>query len=462
MTTTAQTQRTRKFALVWEKLEKEKYDNLHAAACNKKVYNCYVLSPFAEDSEITLCLYHKNACTYSAVTKRLAKIKLLGHKFYDANEVPDIYIKLQEVEGALHNVLPKELSAKVVNRFRNFCLTIQNYTEEHYQEVLEILNDDKRFRYGIVAKEIGLITFNHHLQMYVECVGKLSYSAVVEIFNHGGTNKSVHVESRRGSAFQASVYCKKFDENFVEIGQMKNPGKRTDLEDAREAWRETGSIGEVLKTCKSYQSYQIIKANAAYNEQQRTWKPNVYWFWGKTGTGKTHTALAECNANDLRTYKHSDSNRKWWNGYDGHGNVIIDEFRASQMSFSRLLTLLDSGACTVELKGFQRQFLAQNIYITCPTSPMHTYTLKDSTRDVKDGQIKQLLRRITEIRYFDKRHESTFDSTKWTLQTAGNAPITVKPPKSDGDEVEHFDESQWLANQCICDTGDCDYCLEQV
>lgn len=86
-------------------------------------------------------------------------------------------------------------------------------------------------------------------------------------------------------------------------------------------------------------------------------------------------------------------NLKWWEGYDAHENVIIDDFRKDSIQFSSLLRLLDRYAFRVETKGASRQLLAKNIIITCPESPEELF---EHTRE----DIKQLLRRIDEIKEF--------------------------------------------------------------
>jgi len=59
-------------------------------------------------------------------------------------------------------------------------------------------------------------------------------------------------------------------------------------------------------------------------------------------------------------------NGKWWEGYDAHPVVIIDDIRATFCTFSRMLNILDKYECRVECKGASRQLLARRIYITCP------------------------------------------------------------------------------------------------
>nr|QMW69073.1 hypothetical protein [Crucivirus-like circular genetic element-471] len=45
-----------------------------------------------------------------------------------------------------------------------------------------------------------------------------------------------------------------------------------------------------------------------------------YWYYGATGVGKTHSAVADFPD----AYRKSACN-KWWDGYNGEANVIMDD-----------------------------------------------------------------------------------------------------------------------------------------
>jgi len=85
---------------------------------------------------------------------------------------------------------------------------------------------------------------------------------------------------------------------------------------------------------------------------------------------------------------------KWWDGYDGDQDVIIDDYRRDLCPFHELLRLFDRYPMKVECKGYSTQFLAKRIFVTCPQRPELIW----EGRGAED--LKQLTRRITEIRYF--------------------------------------------------------------
>lgn len=125
-----------------------------------------------------------------------------------------------------------------------------------------------------------------------------------------------------------------------------------------------------------------------YLEPQRDWAPEVYWFYGPTGSGKTRKAFELCEDPWI-----SDQGLRWWDGYDGHEDVIIDDFRKDFCKFHELLRILDRYPYRVEVRGGSRQLLARRIFITSLYSPEETYHMRED--------IGALTRRITEVRRFE-------------------------------------------------------------
>nr|WQA30167.1 MAG: rep protein [Cressdnaviricota sp.] len=84
---------------------------------------------------------------------------------------------------------------------------------------------------------------------------------------------------------------------------------------------------------------------------------------------------------------------KWFEGYDAHEDVIIDDFREGWCPFPTLLRLLDRYPYRIEVKGASRQFLAKRIFITSCHPPDKVYN------NIRDEDMLQLGRRIDMI-YF--------------------------------------------------------------
>lgn len=54
---------------------------------------------------------------------------------------------------------------------------------------------------------------------------------------------------------------------------------------------------------------------------------------------------------------------QWWDGYDGHDSVVVDDFYG-WMACDELLRVCDRYPCKVPVKGAFVEFVAKNIYIT--------------------------------------------------------------------------------------------------
>jgi len=260
---------------------------------------------------------------------------------------------------------------------RSYCFTLNNYTadEEANLRTLDPL-------YLIYGKEIG-DSGTPHLQGCVYFKNAKTLSATKKYF---GTNR-IHLEITQGIPQQASDYCRKENGEIYEYGQCPAQGKRNDLDEIREVIKTTGKMSEVVTVATSYQSVKMAEQILKYHEPKRNWKPTVEWYYGGTGTGKSHAAhgLLEDPYVALET-------AKWWDGYDAHENVIIDDMRKDFCKFHVLLRLLDRYAVAIETKGGTRQFLAKHIIITSCYHP----ALMFETRE----DIKQLLRRIDVIKEF--------------------------------------------------------------
>jgi Putative viral replication protein/RNA helicase len=256
---------------------------------------------------------------------------------------------------------------------RNVCFTLNNYTEDEYARILGGIS----WSYIIIGKEVGEAG-TPHLQGYGELHKLTRFNTVRKYL----CDRS-HIESRRGTQEQAIVYCKK-DGVFEERGIRRDQGYRADLDMVRGDALEVGMRGVTAKY--NYQGIQVATKFLTYNEPVRDWKPNVTWLWGPTGSGKSRRAR-EMVGEDVYT-KNSDS--KWWDGYDGHEDIIIDDFRDSWWSLTYMLALLDRYAMQVEVKGGMRQIRARNIIVTCCKPPRECY--------INTGEaIEQLLRRIDVI-----------------------------------------------------------------
>jgi len=267
------------------------------------------------------------------------------------------------------------------NRVRNVCFTLNNPPQDDSQLAIR---SDPRVRYLVYGRETAPTTGTRHLQGYVEFSAQLSFNVVRELL------AGAHCEARRGSAQQAADYCKK-EGDFHEQGEISNPGKRTDLQDACALVTSGGSLRRVAQdhpeTFVRY--HRGLAALRLLTQSRRSDPPTVTVLYGLTGTGKSRTAREMCED----PYVWGPEMGSWFDGYDAHTNVIFEEFRG-QLPFGFVLRLLDRYDCQVQVKGGSAQFVATTIVITSPVHPREWYTqLADNDK------LDQLMRRITEVRH---------------------------------------------------------------
>lgn len=221
-----------------------------------------------------------------------------------------------------------------------------------------------------------------HLQCYVRFTNPRSFNSVKKLL------PKAHIEVAKGNDAQNKTYCTK-DGDFIETGTPNlGQGRRTDIDTIRETLKKTSSMGAVMEVATSYQAAKMGEMILKYNETPRPYGPRrVIWRWGATGTGKTFGVYSA----------HPDVfvplNFKWWDGYDGHKVVLLDDIRGDYCKFHEILMLTGERPFRVETKGGSRQAVYDTIYIT---SPFHPNDLWNTIEDKS-----QLLDRISEIQFFD-------------------------------------------------------------
>lgn len=266
-------------------------------------------------------------------------------------------------------------------RLRNSCFTINNYSSDDKRDLHELFSSGTA-SYVVYGHEIAPSSGTPHLQCYVEFINQISGKTLAAL-----VPRAANIQPRFArKAVCAADYCKK-DGDYVELGKISNQGSRKDLDYFRNLALTEGMSAVTRQG--NFQQIRVAEKFLEYNEPKRTWKPNVFWFYGPTGTGKSRTAQDVLGEN---TYRKRDGS-KWWQGYNRHENIIIDDFRDSWWSFTEMLDLLDRYPTVIETKGGSRQFVPRTIIVT---SAFHPSTLYKGCTE----QIDQLLRRIDHIEYF--------------------------------------------------------------
>lgn len=182
-------------------------------------------------------------------------------------------------------------------------------------------------------------------------------------------------------------------------------GSRTDVAElCRQAADPTVPISELIfkfpgEFLKFYKGVGTVR-NLVIG--QRSSKSFVYWLHGPTGTGKSRFA------NAIAPFAYwKPGSTKWWDGYEAHDDVIIDDYRRDLCTFSELLRLFDRYPYIIEGKGVSKQLVAKRIFVTTPKDPEDTW----EGRTQED--LAQLTRRIDKVIYFENLNK--FFCTKGEL-----------------------------------------------
>lgn len=259
-------------------------------------------------------------------------------------------------------------------RVRNFCFTINNYTEEDVRMCNEIV-----CTYIVYGYEQGENN-TPHLQGYIYYQNKKEWNVLKREIPRA------HIEICRGTSQDNIQYCKK-EGNFVERGEPPKQGNRVDIHRVIRECENGANMRHITQNARNLQGIQIAEKWLKYNEDVRDFQPEVIWLWGPSGVGKSRTAR-ELAEGDIYT---KNDGSKWWEGYDAHETVILDDFRDSWWSITETLRILDRYECRIECKGGSRQLLARKIIITSIFPPHFMY------RNAAGEPIEQLLRRITTV-----------------------------------------------------------------
>jgi hypothetical protein len=280
---------------------------------------------------------------------------------------------------------------------RRFCFTFFYQTEDDLKLLVCRAFGTNAVTYILYGLEICPTTGRRHAQGYVEFKNKTTLSGAQHFV-------SMTYKVTRGTAEQNKTYCFKLNEpvpNAVtyESGTPMRQGERSDLNAVGEQI-VAGVLPQAIAEenpgmyARYFRGLHALRAAVIDRPRDQATPKNVVVYFGPTGTGKTRGAVDQLNQLYGDYFLWDPTLHPWWDGYDNHRGVIIDEFRG-QLPFSVILRLLDRYRMTVQVKGGMRQFVADTIYITSPKHPDEWY--KDDGSD----KIAQLKRRITTIEFKD-------------------------------------------------------------
>lgn len=280
---------------------------------------------------------------------------------------------------------------------REWCFTINNWTETDYNQVVKLKDDARYLVFGKEKGEQG----TPHIQGYVYFENAKSLKRMKKYLPRANLSER-YADS---SPEQASTYCKKEGE-FEEYGEIKQQGKRVDLIEIKNeivAGRDVEDI--MMENPIIYHQYgrTLDKIqDVVLRRKTRTKFTKGIWIYGASGNGKSELLF--------KNYSHTHSyvwkkDKEWQDGYKQQPLVIIDEFRG-QLPFWKLLELADQWTnCWIERRGKEAMpFTSDMVCITSALKPEDVF----KNLDANDKWI-QFKRRYMVLDIADIRQKLIFE-----------------------------------------------------
>lgn len=205
--------------------------------------------------------------------------------------------------------------------------------------------------------------------------------------------RSAHVEASRSAAANDYVWkdetCADPESRF-ELGSL--PVNRASKRDWDAVWESAkeGRLEEIPADIRvrSYNSLTRITKDFLKPVPREV---VVRVYWGETGTGKSRRAWEEAG---LDAYP-KDPATKFWDGYQGQENVVIDEFTGvHQISITNMLRWLDRYPVAIETKGSGAVLRATHFWLTSNVDPREWFP------EATDEQRRALRRRFDQVIHF--------------------------------------------------------------
>lgn len=302
-----------------------------------------------------------------------------------------------------------------MSRSRGWCGTIHcGHLEPDTEWVSADLQQDtllnwrKAFKpsadtqYVILGFEKGSETDRCHIQWFAYFSARKRRQSVF-----ASLGVVCHAEPIKGTCQQNIVYCSKDNDVVTHGDESKLPnanrsggnskGSRNSASAARQqavdAYKRRRMVSDVLsaEVNPSYQNVKLCELYAKFERPRSVSSDTVhiYWLFGPTGTGKSYLSEQLTSGAAFRPLSY-----KWWEGYDAHRAIILDDYRKDFCKFHELLRLFDIYPFRVETKGGSRQCYVNTIFVTSPQRPEELWAGRTS-EDI--GQLSRRVHNVIEL-----------------------------------------------------------------
>lgn len=274
----------------------------------------------------------------------------------------------------------------------NWCFTINNYQPADITD-LENVRQHKEFRYMVYQYEKGA-NGTPHIQGYVQFKRAMQAQWIWKRI------KQNCKPQRASQNEQARDYCMKKDETYVEgpweWGKFCGyAGERTDIEQVMSDVREGTTMIDIAESNpETYFRYgrAIREYKFLVNQQkaQQFREVHVEVIYGDAGVGKTRSVYDRYGYKDV--FKLDKSERVWFDGYEGHDVLLMDDFYG-WIYYGMILHILDGHPQRIEIKGGFTMANWTKVVITSNKHPSEWYS---------EGMTPALKRRINKITHVVK------------------------------------------------------------
>lgn len=268
--------------------------------------------------------------------------------------------------------------------------------ESYARRLLEVYTGDIRVKYVVFQFEKCPSTDRVHLQGYIQLRSPSRMPMAKAILTLDG----VHLEKSQGTPKDNIAYCSKEESRILgpfETGERpKGSGKRSDLEAALETFERSDHSLEALARAhpivfiKHARGFRDLKLQLVKYPNDE--KPEVYWYYGPTGTGKSY----RCRQRAPDAYRIAPpigTKNLYFYGYNGETDHIFEDYNGYG-GFRWLLVFLSEGRLTVNGSGHGVPVRRTRVFINSDRHPRDVFPTVFAEHP---NLWAQLRRRITEI-----------------------------------------------------------------
>ncbi|UPW41515.1 replication associated protein [Myodefec virus RodL3_773] len=256
---------------------------------------------------------------------------------------------------------------------RCWCGTL-NSLPDNFDAEAWIKEKAEKCKFIVGQLEMGHETEHQHLQFYVQ----LSRSQRLNWLKRN-ISEEAHWEAAKGTAKQCYDYCTKEDTRVAgpwQVGEWATQGQTRGLSQAVECINSGGTLRDVaeqfpevyIRHARGLKDWVHTVGNKGPRQIGED-GPEVWVFWGRSGTGKSRRAR-----DDWPEAYWKLNNARWWDGYAGHETVIFDDFKGSSLTLHDFQRIIDRYPIDVEVKGGTTPLSATRYVFTSNKHPADWYS----------------------------------------------------------------------------------------